>query len=118
MSFIFLRTYQNYVLQIRRLGSTPEVNISSLVGNYARDVDIFDGTINRDYLEPENWVKLSVEPRSIHNGRMYITLGSSMTNYPGNYLYWASSKSGAMSFYYRCLGSQQSIYSPVAETNN
>ena len=110
--------YQNYVLQIRRLGSTPEVNISTLVGNYARDVDIFDGSVDRDYLNAESWVKLATEPRSIHNSRMYITLGSNMTNYPGNYLYWASSKSGAMSFYYRCLGSQQSIYSPVDETIN
>ena len=107
--------YKDYVLQIHRVGNTPEVNISTLVGNYARDVDLFDGTINRDITEPENWVKLTVEPRSIHNSRMYITLGSSIPSYPGNYLYWASSKTGAMSFFYRCLGNNQSTYSPQDE---
>ena len=105
--------YSNLVLQIRRLGSTPEVNISTLLYNYARDVEILKGGETHTSLIPSGWNKLTTEPRSNHTVRMYITLGSAMSNYPGNYLYWESSYSGALDLYMTWyLASYEANWSP------
>jgi len=72
---------QTLVINCKRSGSAPEVNLANAIGNYRADIEVFG---------PNNGGgKLWVGPRSVHSSNMYITVGSAMSG--GNYLNWTPS---------------------------
>ena len=91
-----------YSLQIRRIGSSPLVNIATLSNNYLRDVNMLDALGNG--IDWFMYCKIYTEPRYIHTSNMYLSLGSSLSGYPGNYLNWTSSYSNAQQLFFMYLG--------------
>ncbi len=102
---------RNYCLQIRRIGTTPEVNISYLVGNYANDVRIYASGTNyyplSEYATSSGTtsVIIAVPPRLSYSTR-YISIGSSISGYPGKYCHWDTAGS---SFYCVVMGNGDTI---------
>ena len=72
------------VINCKRAGSTPEVNVESALGNLRADIELF-------YPERSTGGKFRVAPRYIHPNNMYITVGGAMSG--GNYLNWTTSGS-------------------------
>ena len=68
----------NLVINCKRVGATPEVNVDTALQNYRADIEINFPNAGSG--------KLGIAPRYIHSSNMYITVGAPMSG--GNYLNW------------------------------
>lgn len=82
------------VINCKRVGSAPEVNLQPAINNRRADIEVF-------YTGRGSGGKLYVSPRYIHSNNMYITIGSALPNGNGNYLHWTT---GGSTFYMYDVG--------------
>lgn len=82
------------VINCKRVGSAPEVNLQSAINNCRADIEVF-------YTSRGSGRGLYVLPRYIHSKNMYITIGSALPNGNGNYLHWTT---GGSTFYMYDVG--------------
>lgn len=71
----------NLVINCKRVGTRPEVNLQTAENNLRADIEIFFPNTGSG--------KIRVAPRHVHSSNMYITLGAAMSG--GNYLNWTTS---------------------------